>query len=160
VKLNKLVLFEIVFLAAVLIAVMTAFILIPSLQPSNQDTLIEVYSARTFPKYNVTLARDTLAIVPFEYSSYEPAIILLEVSFQTCDEPGYMNLYCNYRKVASIYVSAETPPLAFNMISVSGSDWVEKPSVMYGQNELLFESTSQNGYAGNLTYQITLRGSR
>ena len=159
-KLKTIVTFEVLSFAAVLLTVMATLGLVPSLQPSKQNTSIGLYSTISFPKNTIKLASGGSVNMPFKYSSYDPAIIILELSFQTCEEPGYLIIYCNYRRVASIFVSPETPPLILNLISVSGSDWVERPSAMFGRNELLFESESQNGYAGNLTYQITLRGSR
>lgn len=159
-KLKKILVFEILSFVAVLLMIMATLKLIPSLQPSQQNTSIELYSARSLPKHTITLASGGSATLPFIYSSYDPAIIILELSFQTCEEPGYLTLYCNYRRIASIFVNPETPPLFFNLISVSGSDWVEISTGMFGLNELLFMSESQNGYAGTLTYQITLRGSR
>jgi len=100
------------------------------------------------------------AIIPFEYSSYDPAIIVLEVAVLNCENPGNFTLYCNYRNIASAWANSETPPLTLNLISVAGSDWIEPRSAMFGLNELLFESNAQNGYSGKLSYQITIRGSR
>ena len=159
-RLKRIVFFEIVSVVAVLLAAMAALVLIPSLQPSKQNASISLYSVRSFPKNTITLTSGAAINVPFDYSSYDPAIIVLELSFQNCEEPGHLTLYCNYRRVASIFAGPETPALFLNLISVSGSDWVEPPSAMFGTNELLFESELQNGYEGSLTYQVTLRGSR
>jgi len=98
--------------------------------------------------------------LPFNYSSFDPAIIILELAIQTCETPGYLSIYCNYRNVASIFIDSQTQPITFNLISVAGIDWAEIPTAMFGRNELLFESEAPNGYEGSLTYQITLKGSR
>ena len=159
-KLEKIVLLEVLFFAALLLTIMATLELIPFLQPSKHNTSIGLYNAISFPKNTIKLTSGEFVKIPFQYSSYDPAIIILELSFQTCEEPGYLIIYCNYIRVTSIFVSPETPPLYLNLISFSGTDWVEPPSAMFGLNELIFESEPKNGYAGNLTYQITLRGSR
>ena len=158
-KLKKIVFFEVLSFVALLLVVMVTLELIPFLQPSKQNTSIGLYSSISYPENTVTLTSDDLKIARFNYSSYDPAIIVLKLSFKTCEEQGYLLVYCNYRIVASIFVEPETPPVVLNLISVSGLDWVE-PFAIFGMNELLFETAQKNGYAGTLCYQITLRGSR
>jgi len=160
VKLRRLVFLEVIFFVAVLISLVIILQIIPFLQPSKENTSIGLYNTKFYPKTPITITSGSSITLPFEYSSYDPAIIILELSFQTCDEPGYLKVYCNYRNIASIFVSTEAPPVVINLISVSGSDWVEPPTAMLGRNELLFESEPPNGYTGSFTYQITLRGSR
>lgn len=159
-KLTKIVFFEVLSFVALLLVVMVALELIPFLQPSKQNNSISLYSSVSYPENTVTLTNGGSVIAPFSYSSYDPAIIVVKLSFQTCEKQGYLLVYCNYRNVASVFVEPEAPPVVLNLISFSGTDWVEPPSAMFGMNELLFESESQNGYAGTLSYQITLRGSR
>jgi hypothetical protein len=144
----------------VLLLAITAFELIPSLQPSNDDSSIDMYNSKLHLKGTLSLTSGGFAIIPFEYRSYDPAIIVLELSVLNCENPGNFTLYCNYRSIASVWANSETPPVTLNLISVSGSDWIEPVSAMFGLNELLFESNDQNGYSGNLSYQITIRGSR
>lgn len=159
-RLRRLVFLEVIFFMAVLISLVVILQLLPFLQPSKENTSIGLYNTKSYPKTPLTMASGSSITLPFYYSSYDPAIIILELIFQTCEQPGYFRAYCNYRNIASIFVSPETPPVTINLISVSGSDWVEPPTAMLGRNELLFESETTNGYAGNLTFQITLRGSR
>jgi hypothetical protein len=119
-----------------------------------------MYNSKLHLKGTLSLTSGGFAIIPFEYSSYDPAIIVLEVAVLNCENPGNFTLYCNYRNIASAWANSETPPLTLNLISVAGSDWIEPRSAMFGLNELLFESNAQNGYSGKLSYQITIRGSR
>ena len=159
-RLSKIVFFEVVFSVAILLSVMVALDMIPFLQPSNQVNSIGLYSSIYYPEKTVTLESGDFKIAPFSFSSYDPAIIILKLSFQNSEEQGYLTVYCNYRSIASIFVRSDTPPVFLNLISVSGGDWVEPPSAMSGMNELLFESKSENGFTGTFSYQITLRGSR
>jgi hypothetical protein len=158
-KLGKIVFFEVLAFMAVLITVMISLEMIPSFQPSRNNTSIGLYNSVSFPKNTIILVSNGSVKTTFKYSSYDPAIIVLGLSFQTT-KPGYLTVYCNYRKVASIYVTSETLPMSFNMVSFSGADWIEPLSAMFGLNDLLFESEPKNGFVGDLTYQISLRGSR
>ena len=159
-KLKKLFAVEIASIV-VLVAVVVVFVgVTPYLGSSEQSYSIDMYQKKSYPKSEISLARGQNENVTFAYNTYDPSIIVLDLSFETCENPGYLNVYCNYRTIASLYIDQETPPLTLNLISVSGLDWVEPLTAMSGINEFVFESQSQNGYAGTLNFQITLRGSR
>ena len=159
-KLKKIVFLEVLFSVAVLLSVMVALDLIPSLQPSKQTTSIGLYNSESLLKGTLQLDSGGFVIIPFSYTSIDPVVLVLKIPFQACEEPGYFTLYCNYRNVASVFVNSESPPLTLNLISLSGFDWAEPLFYMYGLNDLLFESKSENGYSGNISYQVILRGTR
>jgi hypothetical protein len=159
-KLKKIFAVEITLVLIVLIVIMVFIETAPYLASSRDNDSIGVFDQKSYPKRTLSLASGKSANATFNYSSYDPSIIVLDLSFETCEKPGYFLLYCNYREIVNIFINSETPPLTLNLISVSGLDWVEPPSAMFGLNELLFESPSQDGYAGTLAYQISLRGSR
>lgn len=159
-KLKKIIFLEIISLVFILLLAIVAFDLIPSLKPSDENSSIDMYTSKSHLKGTLSLTLGGFAIIPFEYSSYDPAIIILEISFLNCKNPGTLTLHLNYRNIASVLVNSDSPPLTLNLISVAGSDWIEPLSAMFGLNELLLESNDQNGYSGNLSYQITIRGSR
>ena len=160
VKLKKIFAMEIA-LVLVVITITIVFVeLTPYLASSFENGSIDAFKQKSYPKGTLSLVRGKSVTVPFNYSSYDPSIIVLDLSFETCDKPGYLVLYCNYKEISNIFITSETSPLTLNLISVSGLDWVEPVTAMSGINELLFESASQNGYEGTLTCQISLRGSR
>jgi hypothetical protein len=164
-KLKKLIIAEIVLVAVILIAAMVVIEGIPYLEAS-QNSSISMYQEKEYAKGSVTLARGETAQTGFNYSTYDPAILVLELSFQSWQNPGNLTFYCNKKPFASIIATPETSSTSLTVISLSGKDWVQtsSPSVRspfpsgYG-NEITFSSESLNGYAGTFNYRISVRGS-
>jgi hypothetical protein len=159
-KLKKLIVIEISILVVVLFLILAFVEIAPYLGASKQKDTIGLYSEREFARGRTTLAVGETIAVNFTYPSYDPAILTLDITFLFGKSPGYLTLRCNHRIFASIFVTQENTNLSFVGVSFSGRDWVEPPSSMFGLNEIAFESDSNNGYAGTLSYKISSRGSR
>ena len=157
---RRLVVVEITILVATLLLVVAIVEIVPFLNPSKQRDSIGLYQEREYAKGNVTLASGEWSSVRFTYTSYDPAILTLDIAFLTWKSPGYLILRCNNRVFASVLVQPENSSLSFTIISVSGREWIEPPSSMFGVNEITFESDPNNGYEGTFSYRISVRGSR
>jgi hypothetical protein len=161
-KLKKLFAIEIASVIVVLVIIMFFVEVTPYLVSSKPNAQIGVYNQKEFAKDIVTLASGQTASAQFNYSTYDPAILIIDLTFQNWQTPGYLSLYCNGRIIATVYASTANPEIHFTTISVSGWDWVKPPSTnsfTYG-NEVTFSSEPQNGYEGTFSYQISIRGSR
>ena len=161
-KLKKLLFVEIAAVAIVLVVILFFVEVSPYLASSKPNSQIGLYNQKEFARGNVTLTVGQTAGAQFNYSSYDPAILVIDLAFQNWQTPGYLSLYCNGLIIATIYASSSNPTVRFTTISVSGWDWVKPPSLnsfTYG-NEVTFSSEPQNGYEGTFDYQISIRGSR
>ena len=163
-KLKKLIIAEVVLVAVILVAAMIVIEGIPYLEASQQNSSISMYQEREYDKGSVTLAKGEIARKGFNYTTYSPAILVLEVSFESWQSPGNLTFYCNYESFGSIIATPEKPSASVTMISLSGKDWVQTSSLTvrspfeYG-NEITFSSEGPNGYAGTFNYRISIRGS-
>jgi hypothetical protein len=162
-ELKKLIIVEIAVVIIVLIVVMTFVEIIPNLASSQQNTSIGVYNQKTFGTGNVTLARGTTSqSVKFNYTTFDPAILVLDLNFQTWRAPGNVTISVNGNVLATIYASPEKPQIKLTSITCSGKDLVEplsKNSPFIG-NTIYFSSQTSEGYEGTFSYQISIRGSR
>jgi hypothetical protein len=161
-KLKKLFVVEIASVAIVLVLIMVFVEFTPYLASASQDDSIGVYNERVFTKGTVSLALGDSAGSQFNYTTYDPAILVIDLSFQTWDNSGYLSLYCNGRQIATFLASPQNPKVRLTTISVSGWDWVKPPSTnsfTYG-NEVDFTSRPEGGYMGTFDYTISIRGSR
>ena len=134
----------------------------PYLASANQNNQIGMYNQKKFAQGTVTITKGQIASAQFNYSTYDPTILIVDLSFQNWQTSGILSLYCNGKLIATINASPDNPTLRFNTISVSGLDWVRPPSVnsyTYG-NEVTFVSDPESGYEGVFSYQISIRGSR
>lgn len=159
-NLKKIVIIETISIVVIFVAIVTFIEIIPSLQPSEENDKIFPYNSVTILENTINLADKEFVKAPFKYSTYDPAIVVLDITFINCDRQGYLTIYCNYRRIIRLFVDPYTLKQSIIMFSFSGSDWVEPPTAMFGFNELLFESDSQNGFSGKISYQITFRGTR
>ena len=157
-KLKRLIVAESLVLLVILVAVVFSFQLIPGLQP--QQNQIGMYKQISYNENSLTIARDQWITKTFNYTNFDPAIILLQVDLKECREIGYLNIYCNYRKIVSLYLMPQNGSATFCLFSCSGFDWIEPLSDMSGLNDLLFESPIIGGFEGSFTYQLSFRGSR
>jgi len=159
-RLKKLIVVEILILVVAMLLVGAFVEIAPFLRPSKLRYSIGLYSEREYARGNATLGVGERSSVRFTYTSYDPAILTLDVSFLTWESSGYLVFRCNNRIFASVFASPENPHLSFIVVTFSGREWVEPPSSMFGVNEVAFESELKDGYAGVFNYRISVRGSR
>jgi hypothetical protein len=161
-KLKKLFAVEIASAVIVLLVILVIVEVTPYLASANQNSQIGMYNQKEFAQGTVTLTQGQITSAQFNYSTYDPAILIVDISFQSWQNSGHLSLYCNGRLIATINASPDNPNVRFSTISVSGWDWVKPPSVnsyTYG-NQVTFISDPENGYEGDFNYQISIRGSR
>jgi hypothetical protein len=161
-KLQKLFVVEIASIVIILVVILVAVEVSPYLASASQDNQIGMYNQKEFAKGTITLAKGQSASAQFNYTTYDPAILIVDIAFKSWQTPGRLSLYCNGRVIATIQASVVNPNVHFSTISVSGWDYVKPPSIdsyTYG-NEVSFVSDIENGYAGDFSYQISIRGSR
>jgi len=163
VELKKLIVAEIVLVAVILIVVMVVIEGVPYLEASQQNPSVSMYQEREYDKGNVTLARGENARIRFNYSTYDPSILVIELSFQSWQSPGNLTLLCNGKQFASFVATPEKPTMSLSVLSVSGQDWLRTYSATVANstldNEITFSSEPLNGYAGTFNYRIAVRGS-
>jgi len=160
VKLKGLFVLEIGIIVIIIVSAIAFLLLMPSLGSSQLYESMDSYSQKTTPIHYISIIRDQPGIVRFNYSSYDPSIIVLDLYFESVDTPGDFDIFCNYRHAATVSVTPETKKTTLNLVSFSGLDWVEPMTSMFGLNDLIFESKDTNGFLGTISYQITFRGSR
>ena len=161
-KLKKLFVIEIASAVNILLVILVMVEVTPYLASANQNNQIGMYNQREFAQGKVTLTHGQSVSAQFNYSSYDPAILVIDITFQSWQNAGHLSLYCNGRLIATINASPDNQNVRFSTISVSGWDWVKPPSVnsyTYG-NQVTFISEPENGYEGDFNYQISIRGSR
>jgi hypothetical protein len=161
-KLKHLLALEIVAIALVTIAITLVIEISPYLISSKQSDSIDVYSQKLFASGVATLSMGENLSSQFNYSTYDPAILSVDISFQNWEKQGYLLAYCNGRLMAKIEATPANVDVHLTTISVSGSDWVKTPplnSTAY-LNKVTFSSPSGEGYTGTFSYQISIRGSR
>jgi hypothetical protein len=162
VNLKKLFAAEIAIVVIVLVVILFVVEVSPYLASASLNRQIGMFNQKEFAKGNVTLAVGQSASARFNYTTYDPAILIVDIAFKSWQTPGQLSLYCNGRVIATIQATPDNPNVHFSTISVSGWDYVKPPSIdsfTYG-NEVSFVSDLQNGYVGDFTYQISIRGSR
>jgi hypothetical protein len=168
-KLKGLLAFEVAFVTISIVAIMFFVEVTPYLASSKPGSQIGVYNQKLFTEGNVTISKGQIASARFNYSSYDPAILVVDLIFQSWQNPGYLSIYCNGLHVTTINVQPENPHVVLTTISVSGFDVVNPRADLvspapvdaftYG-NEVAFIPELQNGYEGTFSYQISIRGSR
>jgi len=159
-KLKGLFLIEIVVLLGIAIFFISYFWFNPYLGSSEEYQSIPVYSQKSEPIRYLSLDQGSTAVLRFNYTSYDPSVIVLDLSIDSIEHPGKFDIFCNYKLVTTVNVTPETQRMTINLVSFSGLDWVEPMTAMFGLNDLVFESNEVGGYVGTLSYQITFRGSR
>jgi hypothetical protein len=159
---KKLFAIEIASAFLVLTAILVVVEVSPYLSSSQANAQIGMYNEKVFAKGLVTLPIGQSASAQFNYSTYDPAILVIDLAFQDWQIPGDLSIYGNGRLIATIHATPDNPTVRLTTISVSGWDWVKPPSInsfTYG-NEVSFVSEPANGFEGTFTYQIDIRGSR
>ncbi len=161
-NLKKLFAVEIAVGLVVVIAILWVVEVNPYLLSSKSSNQIGMYNEKTYVVGNVTLGLGQQASAQFNYSIYDPAILVIDLKFQDWQSPGDLSVYCNGRVIATLQATPSNPTTRMVTISVSGWDWVKPPTIdayTYG-NEVTFSSDPETGYQGTFSYQINIRGSR
>ena len=161
-KLGKLLVAEISILAIAFAVVLFFVQIIPSLGSSKEQSTIGMYKEIEITAGNITVIVGEPVDAQFNYSSYEPAILQLNIEFRTWITEGYLSLSCNGREITTIQATSQHPKIAFTIITFANAEWVKPPSVNsdFYPNVITFFSDYQNGYEGTLNYEVKLRGSR
>ena len=160
-KFKKLLILEVIAIIVIVSIVLVIVEGVPSFVSSSQAS-IGVYNQREYAKGVITLGTGEIASAQFNYSSFDPAILVIDLSFKNWQTTGSLTILCNGRNIATILASPDYPTTRLTTISVSGWDWVKPPSInsfTYG-NEVTFQSEPKNGFEGTFNYQISIRGSR
>jgi hypothetical protein len=161
-NLKRLFAIEIGVAVVVIVLVVFFFEVTPYLASSKQSDSVGIYHQKMFAQGVTTLALGQQASAQFNYSTYDPAILVMYLSFQSWQTPGDLSVNCNGRRIATVHASPDNPTIQLTTVSVSGWDWVKPPSLdayTYG-NEVTFVSEPLGGYEGTFSYQIEIRGSR
>ena len=155
-KLGKLIVIEIALVVILLFAALNLIAYSPFLVSSSQDPGIGLLKEIVFPPQNVTLLRDQVTNILFNYSSYEPAILIMDINYLNWETSGYITIFLNGRFVGNIQSLPDTKQKSLAVVSCSGIDWV-RPNE---SNFIMFLSEYDLGYEGTFTCSVKLRGSR
>jgi hypothetical protein len=161
-KLGKIIIIEISAITITLLLTLLLVFYTPYLDASSQNTSIKIFNQREYAKGTATLTRGEKASAFFNYTFYDPVILIVDLTFQTWQTPGNLTIYINGKYCASIFVSPQEQQARFEIVTLSGSDWIKPPSIdsfVFG-NQVLFNSDVKNGFEGTFNYQINIRGSR
>ncbi len=166
-NLKRILLLEISVVIIVIIAVIAFIEITPYLVSSKQNNQIGVFNQRIYAQETVTLQPGARAASRFNYTTYDPAILVVDLNFQNWQRPGYLSVYCNGRLIVSFDATSKNPDVQITSVTFSGYDLVKPPPPKIGVslifaygNEISFLSPENQGYAGTFSYQISVRGSR
>jgi hypothetical protein len=167
VNLKKLFVVEIA-VVVVVIVLITVFVgITPYLVSSGGYGQIGVFNQRAYAQETVTIQPGKIASSRFNYSTYDPAILVVYLKFQDWKKSGYLSMYCNGILIETFDAAPSNPYVESTTITFSGFDLVKPPSSRLGiyyqftyGNEISFLSPVENGYEGTFNYQISIRGSR
>ena len=67
----------------------------PFLATSNQTGQIGVFNQRVYAQKTVTLQSGQIASSRFNYTTYDPAILVVDLKFQDWQKSGNFSIYCN-----------------------------------------------------------------
>ena len=154
--------------AVVVIVLVTVLVEVtPYLASSTQSDQIGVFNQREYAQETVTLQAGQRASSQFNYTSYDPAILVVDLKFQDWQTPGYLSLYCNGILIVSFDATPRNPDVQLTTVTFSGYDLVKPPPPKLGislvfayGNEIALLSPERNGYEGTFSYKISIRGSR
>jgi hypothetical protein len=166
-NLKKLFLVEIAIVIVVVVLITIFVEVTPYLAASSQNGQIGVFNQRTYAQDTVTLQPGGRTSSQFNYTTFDPAILVVDLNFQDWQKPGYLSLYCNGILLVTFEATPKNPYVELTTVTFSGYDIVKSPpskltgifTFAYG-NEISLLSPQENGYAGTFDYQIGIRGSR
>jgi len=166
-KLKKAITLEIMFVAVVLVVVLVIVQLTPFLISADRSEQIGVFNQKEYGSNTVSLLASGRTSCKFNYSTFDPAILVVDLTFHSWQKPGYLSLYCNGVLVVTIEATPRNPHVQLTTVTVSGYDLVrphKQLSYIFNtyvfQNEVYFYSTAENGFEGVFSYKISIRGSR
>jgi hypothetical protein len=168
-KLKKLFAIEISVAAVILVIILLVVEVTPYLDSSKPESQIGLYNQRVFAEGKATVSAGQPVSAWFNYSSFDPPIMVFDLTFQSWQTSGALSIYCNGLRIATIDASPDNPHVVVTAIAVSGLDLVKTRADLvfpgtanayfYG-NQIAFTPDPGNGYEGSFGYQISLRGSR
>jgi hypothetical protein len=158
---------EIVVVLLIIVVVAVIVEVTPYLASSRQNDQIGVFNQKIYAQKTVTLAAGQSTSSQFNFTTYDPAILVVDLDFKDCKIPGNLSVYCNGIIIASFEANPRKPHVQLTTVTFSGYDLVKPPPPQlaissyfaYG-NEISFLSPQQNGYSGTFSYTIGIRGSR
>jgi hypothetical protein len=167
VSLQKILMVEIFAIIIVVVFVAIFVEVTPYLAASKQSDQIGVFNQRIYDQQTVTLQAGQRASSRFNYTTYDPAILVVDLKFQNWLTPGNLSLYCNGILIGSFAATPNNPDVQLTTVTFSGYDLVKPPTPKSGisflfsyGNEISIQSPDRNGYEGTFNYQISIRGSR
>ncbi len=160
-KIGKLFFAEIFVIITVLVVTVVVIQVDPSLAGSKQAQVIGAFNQNVIGQDTITIVKGDAFSTQFEYSSFEPAIFVLDLTFRDSQSSGYLTLQLNGRYIGSIFVTPEKHQATISAISLTGAEWVKPPSAYSNSftNQIIFSSDSSDGYVGTFDFQISLNGS-
>jgi hypothetical protein len=161
-KLRKLFVTELAIVIVVLTVIIVVVEVNPALAGASQSAPIGAFNSKIYASDAVTVLKGDTASASFDYSSFEPAILVVNLHFSDVQSAGSLTVVCNDRYVGTINVSPSNPDASISAVSVSGSEWIKPPSAYSNSfsNQIVFVSDSDVGCVGTFGYQIILKGSR
>jgi hypothetical protein len=167
VNLKKLFVFEIVGVVVAIILITVFVGITPYLSSSGGTGQIGVFNQREYVSETVTLQQGQRASSRFNYTTYDPAILVVDLKFQDWQKSGSLSMYCNGILVTTFNATPSDPDIESTTVTFSGFDLVKPPPPKIGMsfqftygNEISFSSPLENGYEGTFNYQLSIRGSR
>jgi len=166
-NLKKLIIVEITVLIVVIVLITVFVAITPYLASSGQNSQIGVFNQREYVQKTATIQPGQTASSRFNYTTFDPAILIVEIKFQDWQKPGKLSMYCNGIRIDTFDATPSNPYVKSITVTFSGFDLVKPPSSRLGiayqfayGNEISFLSPIENGYQGTFNYQISIRGSR
>ncbi len=154
-KMQRLLVIEVVSLVSLGILAIS-FVNVNPILDVNNGAPLGLFSERKYSEATITLARGGEAVSLFRYNSYEPAILVLNIDYLSVEKSGYLEIYCNGKTAGKLLVAAGSGPAQLTLVTTAGVDWVKANS----QNSVFFKSPLADGFEGQFSYEISLRGSR
>jgi hypothetical protein len=166
VNLKKIFVIEIVVVVVVALLSVLLVEVTPYLAYSKTDQ-IGVFNQREYAQENVTIRKGQRASSQFNYTTYDPAILVVDLAFQSWQTPGTLSLYCNGILIVSFEATPRNPTVQLTTVTFSGYDLVQPPPPKLGPslvfaygNEITVYSPQEGGFEGSFSYRIGIRGSR
>ncbi len=166
-NLKKLFVAEIAIIVLVIVVVAVFVEISPFLAVSNQTGQIGVYNQRLYAQNTVTLEQAQSVSSMFNYTTYDPAILVVDLAFKDWQKSGILSMYCNGILIDTFEANPSNPSVESTTVTFSGFDLVKPPpsklavsSVFTYGNEISFVSPQDGGFEGSFSYQVNIRGSR
>src|SRR5512136_1133798 len=123
-QLKRLVTLEIILVVIVLMAVLFFVGVTPYLTSSKESDKIGVFNQKEYVQNTVSLVAGQKASCRFNYSTFDPAILVIDLAFQSWTIPGQLAVYCNGILVVTIVAVPVNPNVQLTTVTVSGYDLV------------------------------------